>query len=86
MGEIDIVARDGRTLVFVEVKARESLEFGGGGEAVTPWKRRRIARVAAEYMLLHERTECPCRFDVVSIAVGAGVPSVEIYQNAFDAC
>ena len=39
-GEIDIVARDGRSLVFVEVKARQNGRFGGAAEAVTPWKRR----------------------------------------------
>ena len=66
-GELDIVARDGPTLVFVEVKAREGHAFGDGGEAVTALKRRRIVRLALDYMMRHRLTECPCRFDVVSI-------------------
>lgn len=84
-GELDIVARDGRTLVFVEVKAREGLAFGGGAEAIGRVKRRRLVGVALDYMARHRLVDCPCRFDVVSILVGSGEPLVEVYQNAFDA-
>ncbi len=85
VGEIDIVARDGPTLVFVEVKAREGLEFGDGAEAVTGIKRRRIGRVALDYLARHRQTECPCRFDVVAVALREdGAAAVEVYQNAFD--
>ena len=90
-GEIDIVARDGKTLVFVEVKARSSHEFGSAAEAVTPFKQRQLLRVAEEYLLDHRLRDCPCRFDVVAIqfdnAQGphAGAAEVVIYQNAFDA-
>src|SRR6476659_107655 len=49
-GEIDIIAKDGATWVFVEVKARDSHEFGEAAEAVTPYKRRRIARLAMDYV------------------------------------
>jgi putative endonuclease len=84
-GEIDIVARDGRTVVFVEVKAREDRAFGGAAEAVTAMKQRRIARAAAGYMMRHVQADCACRFDVVSIHLGAGEPEIEVYQNAFDA-
>ncbi|HKB10009.1 MAG TPA: YraN family protein [Vicinamibacterales bacterium] len=84
-GEIDIVARDGDTVVFVEVKAREDLAFGGGADAVTAIKRRRIAQIAREYLACHHRSDCPCRFDVVSIQFDAGRPVVELFQNAFDA-
>jgi putative endonuclease len=83
-GELDIVARDGPTLVFVEVKAREGREFGEAAEAVTWAKRRRMQRVALEYVARHRLGACPCRFDVVSIHLEAGRPVVEIYQNAFD--
>src|SRR5580693_1745621 len=62
-GELDIVARDGSTLVFVEVKARSGRAFGAGAEAVTLLKRRRIARVAMEYMTRNHLADCPCRFD-----------------------
>jgi putative endonuclease len=84
-GEIDIIARDGRTTVFVEVKAREGKDFGEPGEAVTPWKRRRISRIALDYLARHHLAESPCRFDVVSIRLDSDRPVVSIYQNAFDA-
>jgi len=84
-GEIDIIARDGRTLVFIEVKARESHAFGAAAEAVTRFKRRRIIDLAREYMMRIRVPDCPCRFDVVSIHLDSGDPVVEIIQNAFDA-
>src|SRR5262245_59143491 len=49
-GEIDIVARQGETTVFVEVKARDGGEFGGAAAAVTPWKQRRLVAMAVDYM------------------------------------
>jgi putative endonuclease len=85
VGEIDIVAKDGATLVFVEVKARASHEFGSAAEAVTPFKQRQVVRVAEEYLVQHRVRECPCRFDVVSIHFDTGAPEIEILKNAFDA-
>jgi putative endonuclease len=82
-GELDIVARDGPTLVFVEVKSRGGRDFGDGCEAVTPLKQRRIAALALDYMARHRLHECPCRFDVVSVMLEDGAPRVEVYQNAF---
>lgn len=84
-GEIDIIARDGGTLVFVEVKARESAEFGTAAEAVTRWKQRRLVRMAGYYLsgLLGEPPAC--RFDVVAIMLDGGQPAIEVYQHAFDA-
>jgi putative endonuclease len=84
-GELDIIARDGAVLVFVEVKTRSGRRFGAAAEAVTFTKQRRIALLASEYLLRHRMSDCPCRFDVVSVTVGAGAPDVEIIQNAFDA-
>jgi putative endonuclease len=84
-GEIDIVARDGPTVVFVEVKAREGREFGEAAEAVTAFKRRRIAQLALDYVTRHRLSHCPCRFDVVSIHFDSGRPSIDVFQNAFDA-
>ena len=84
-GEIDIIARDGATVVFVEVKAREGCAFGGGADAVTARKRQRIVRLAQEYLARHRLGDCPCRFDVVAIDGGDERPSVRLYQNAFDA-
>jgi putative endonuclease len=84
-GELDIIARDGKTMVFVEVKAREGRAFGEASEAVTTHKRLKITRLALDYLMRHHLTNCPCRFDVVSIHFDAGEPAIEVYQGAFDA-
>ena len=84
-GELDIVARDGPTLVFVEVKARDGRAFGDGAAAVTEAKQRRIVRLAAEYVARSRLPECPFRFDVVSIQFDTGCPVIEVFPNAFDA-
>jgi putative endonuclease len=83
-GELDIVARDGGVLVFVEVKTRTGKRFGEAAEAVTCTKQRRIALLAHEYLLRHCVSDCPCRFDVVSVYLDGGAPVVEIIRNAFD--
>jgi len=79
------VCRDGKTLVFVEVKAREGKVFGDAAEAVTPTKRRRIVALATEYLARHHLSDHPCRFDVVSIQMNAGQSTIEVFQGAFDA-
>ena len=84
-GELDIIARDGQTMVFVEVKARAGHAFGEACEAVTVHKRRTITRLALDYLTRHRLTECSCRFDVVSIHFESGTPVIDVYQNAFDA-
>jgi putative endonuclease len=84
-GELDIVARDGHTVVFVEVKARDGRHFGEAAEAVTARKRRKMTYLALDYLTEHRLTECACRFDVVSIHMENGLPVVELFRNAFDA-
>ncbi|MDE3153671.1 MAG: YraN family protein [Acidobacteriota bacterium] len=85
-GEIDIIARDGPTLVFVEVKCRAGTAFGSGADAITPRKRFHILRVAEEYLARHGATEVPCRFDVVVVSFeGDGRPRVEVIRSAFEA-
>ena len=69
LGEIDLIARDGPVLVFVEVRMRSSAHFGGGAESIGPRKRARIAAAAAQY-LARLRGEPPCRFDVVILDSG----------------
>lgn len=84
-GEIDIVARDGETLVFVEVKARAGDDFGGAAAAVTAWKQRKVALMAMDYLARHRIDDQPCRFDVVTVDVADGQPPrIEVYTNAFD--
>jgi putative endonuclease len=84
-GEIDIVADDRGTLVFVEVKARLTAEFGTAAEAVTPWKQRRLTRMAKFYLTCTHVIDRPCRFDVVAIMLDGPEPVIEVFQNAFDA-
>jgi putative endonuclease len=84
-GELDIIARDGRTMVFVEVKSRASHAFGAAAEAVTRLKRKRITDLALDYLMRNHLSHCPCRFDVVSIHFDSGSPVVDVFQNAFDA-
>ena len=83
-GDLDIIARDGATLVFVEVKAREGRAFGAAAEAVTSFKRRRIVKIALDYMVRHHLSNCPCRFDVVSVHFDSGEPVLDVFQGAFD--
>jgi len=85
LGEIDIIAKDGLTIVFVEVKARMTQDFGGAAAAMTGWKQRRIARMAADYLARQKLHDCPCRFDVVAIDFDNSEPRVIVYPNAFDA-
>jgi putative endonuclease len=85
-GEIDIVARDGQTLVFVEVKARRSLGCGQTAEAVTRWKNRRIVSMAQHFLTRHRLHGRACRFDVVSVLCPEeGPPVMEVVRDAFQA-
>jgi putative endonuclease len=85
-GEIDIVAERDGVLVFVEVKARVDAEFGTAAEAVTPWKQRRLTRMAKDYLTREHIVDRPCRFDVVTVMFDRAHPVIEVYVNAFDAC
>lgn len=78
-GEIDLICRDGRTLVFVEVRQRSRRDFGGAAESITYAKRRRIILAARFY--LASRPPCDCRFDCVLIEAGG----MEWLRNAFSA-
>ncbi len=85
-GEIDIIARDGPTIVFVEVKARTDDRYGGGAAAVTLHKQAKMTAVAEDYLARRRLHDVPCRFDVVAIGFSRdGTMLVEVYQNAFDA-
>ena len=83
-GEIDIVAQDGRTVVFVEVKARRSARGGDAAEAVSRWKQRRIAAMALDYLAWTARLDEPCRFDVVAIdGIGTTGMTLRVITDAF---
>lgn len=83
IGELDIIASDGGTLVFVEVKSRESIKYGRPFEAVNYYKKRKIANVALLY-LKKLKDIPPCRFDVVSIFFENGKPECELIKDAFE--
>lgn len=87
LGELDIVAVDGRTIVFVEVKTRASDDGGHPAEAVDQEKQRRLTRVALAYLRRHELLEFPSRFDVVAVTWPATTrqPRIEHMQSAFEA-
>ncbi len=83
-GEIDLVVRDGEELVFVEVKARRSTARYRPGEALTPLKRRRLARTALAYLQRFDRPERPCRFDLVEVWGNLeGRPGLRHVRDAF---
>ena len=83
-GEIDLIARDKKELVFIEVKTRSGTDFGTALEAVDSRKCRQIVRVAQEYLLQQDGFDLPIRFDVVGILLG-DQPQFEHITNAFDA-
>lgn len=79
IGEIDVIARDGEYVVFVEVKTRTDDSFGAPAEAVDLKKQEKYRLVAAEYLQKNGLTEKPCRFDVVEIENG----KINHIENAF---
>ncbi len=86
-GEIDIVALDGATIVFVEVKTRQSIAAGHPFEAVNREKQSKLTRMALVYLKKYKLLEHPARFDVVSIIwpEGSRHPEITHFQNAFEA-
>jgi putative endonuclease len=83
-GEVDLVARDGDVIVFVEVKTRSSLAFGLPRDAVTPAKRRKMARTASHYLLTRVQQDCPYRADIIEVAVLNGrIAAVRHLRGAF---
>ena len=84
-GEIDIVARDGDTTVFVEVKTRAGDDFGGGAAAVTRRKQLRVTRMALDYLSRHRLHDTACRFDVVTVDIVGRQQTVVVYPHAFEA-
>ena len=82
-GELDVIALEGETLCFVEIKARSNARFGPAIEAVTFDKQRRIARAARGY-LMRKPYDGPFRFDVLGMDAGEDGWRFELIRNAFD--
>lgn len=83
-GEIDIIAEDGDTIVFVEVKYRKNLDYGPPESAVTLSKQKQIRKIASAYLWENEIKERQCRIDVVAVLHYPGnKPEITHYTNAF---
>jgi len=84
VGEIDLIARDGDTLVFVEVKSRR---HGTPAEAVTPEKERRLTNAALQFLRKYDLLEQRSRFDIVAVVwpIDRKEPAIEHFRNAFEA-
>jgi putative endonuclease len=87
LGELDLVAVDGQTVVFVEVKTRESSSGGHPAEAVNADKQQRLTRLGLSFLKHHGLLDYPARFDVVAITWPADArrPTIEHIANAFPA-
>jgi putative endonuclease len=85
LGEIDLVARHGGTVVFVEVKSRFSKRYGLPQDMVSIGKQKRLTRLAQWYLKKHGLTSQSARFDVVAIEWIEGEPAVTWIANAFPA-
>jgi putative endonuclease len=81
-GEIDLICRDGKVLVFVEVRLRTRSDFGGAAASITASKQRRIILAAQRYLL--GKPECDCRFDCILLD-GLDASRIEWIKNAFSA-
>ncbi len=84
LGEIDVIARDKGVLAFVEVKTRQTDQFGSPKLAVTPQKQRKMSMVALEYLKRTGQMDQKARFDVVAIRLLSDHQDVEIVKNAFE--
>lgn len=86
-GEIDLIAVEDRTVVFVEVKTRSSHHAGHPSESVHEDKQRRMTRLALAYLHRHDLLECAVRFDVVAVTWPESKrhPVIQHYRNAFEA-
>ena len=84
-GEVDIIARDGNSFVFVEVKTRRNLSFGPPQLALTPFKQRQISKAALTWLAKKKLFGANARFDVIAILLpNHEVPVIDHIRNAFD--
>jgi putative endonuclease len=84
VGEVDLIAKDGDTLVFIEIKTRRGRSLGYAKEAVNQRKRRQLSKVALAFMKANGCSETRARFDVVVINLDGVSQEIEVVRNAFD--
>ena len=82
-GEIDIIAREDNTLVFVEVKSNRQQRFGPPELRVDERKQRQIARTAEQYLYSRQIVDMDCRFDVITVDLAQQPPQIKHIENAF---
>ncbi len=84
MGEMDIIAKEKDTLVFIEVKTRTSTEFGPPQLAVNSRKQRQLSKVALNYLNEKRLKDVKARFDVVSVRYSQNEPELDLIKDAFE--
>lgn len=84
LGEIDIIARDHRTITFIEVKTRSTRAFGDAKTAITSRKKQHLSRAALCYLKRTNQMDRKARFDVLAIHFDRDQPHLELIQNAFE--
>lgn len=84
LGEVDLIAMDGDTMVFIEVKTRKGRPLAYAKEAVNDRKKRQLSKVALFYMKSNNLNEAKARFDVVAVSLAGGEKQVEVIRNAFE--
>jgi len=84
LGEMDLIATDGDTLVFIETKTRRGRSIGYAKEAVNARKKHQLSKVALFYMKSNNCCEAKARFDVIAVSLLQGKPQIEVIKNAFD--
>ncbi len=83
-GELDIIALEGRTLCFIEVRYRRLALFGSAAETVATSKRNKLTKTADYYLMKNPcYTKHPCRFDIIAINGDLSNPKIDWYKNAF---
>lgn len=83
-GEVDIVAKEGEVICFVEVKTRQGIGFGLPQEAVFEIKQRKLSLAALKFLKENNLLNAFARFDVVSVVIEAQGPKIELIKNAFE--
>ena len=85
-GEVDIIAREQQTLVFIEVKTRNSQQYGSPFDAVDGRKQRQLTRIARDYLQTHRHDEGEARFDVIAVILDKqqALVTIDHLKNAFD--
>ena len=82
--ELDLVCRDGDTVVFAEVKTRSARTMGSPSDGLSRAKQGRLVKAASQYLSKHDLWDEPCRFDLVAVVDHGGDLDVEHTENAFD--